>query len=372
MSRSAELGQQVMYNSISSAQVSVLPPDFPIEPEEVLQYDEENLLSLLRHLTKELETSLSQEELAQPSNKPSQEEIVSQLLHGLIVLWLAGSRYQLLKKKVDPFAELVRLYDQLSKTDGWLEPPHLGEAVLELLQKFQPKSLPPAPFIWKPSLSVGVSLCRGLNTLHRYSSLDPVMVYQVWLKLFEPAKAVPVPLPEATSPNSLKQPAKGYAQLNLWDETSAPIPDTGNNGLSEEESSIQAQATENISDPFLVTNLTSGEELVLAFERQVAEYQSENARLLEVKLTTHTTNSAVQFDMFGAAQLDMFGYVEQLAERSQIENNIPKRTLQHFHAAPDLDLVHRQAASLTLWFCALKAYAERVSIFHALPDWELI
>ena len=235
---------------------------------------------------------------------------------GLVTVWLAGSGYGLLKRGVDPFGELLTLHARLSGTNGWLPPPDLGGAVVELLTKFQPSAMGERP--WQLSPSVGLAVCRQLHGLHGVepSVKDGPRLFAAWLGVADPDGA--------SWPNE----AGHFAP----DET-----------------------------PFWVDDGWNGADLVEAFARRVAYYQTYNAETLRPA----RPDEEGQLTMFDSAE-------EVVVEATPVVEDIPGRALDDFRAVPGLHPERRLAASLTLWQAALEAYAVgRVSIFNSLPLWEL-
>ncbi len=252
------------------------------------------------------------------------ETLAGRVLAGLVTVWLAGSGYRLLKPGVDPFGELLTLHARLEATGGWLEPPDLGQALTELLARFQPTSLPPTrpdgrP--WHLTPAIGLTLCRQLNELHQIKTAlsDGPGLFTAWLEAANARNRAGSTKPGAPGGN---------------DQTGPVWVDDGSGGVA----------------------------LVEAFDRRVTYWQNHNAEALNPASPTSD----------GDGQLSMFSLGEEVDGRAEWVADIPARVLADFRAAPGLHSERRRAAELTLWQTALAAYAVgRVSIFKSLPDWEL-
>jgi hypothetical protein len=119
------------------------------------------------------------------------------------------------------------------------------------------------------------------------------------------------------------------------------------------------------SEVYLIGNTTQGEALVKEFERWVAYYQVFNASILEVATAGAADGGGQQTAMF-----DLFTHAEEMAARPDPIEDIPAAVLAHFWVEPELRLEQERAARLTLYACAMQAYARGVSRFKHLLELE--
>jgi hypothetical protein len=291
-------------------------------------------------------------------------------LYGLNILWLVASRYNLLKKGFDPFHDLVKLYRHMANMNGNLELPDVGAALVEMVQTVYPRAMAnlPAGQNWQPTCEDGLYICRYFNSLSLLELLSPTQTSnkdprllsgETWLQAVAPIIS-PTNIPNGRV-RLVENEFDGYRQLSMWDnvanDNKLPIASI----LPVIPPPSEPETEKSLSEPpgLIFVTEYNPTALLTQFEQLVSYYQRQNAEIGLVEAS-------------GASQLDMFNYLQQTADRAEPETDIPVRCLQHFRAAPGLDDAHRYAAALTLWECAFDAYTRNVSLYRALPDWELL
>jgi hypothetical protein len=170
-----------------------------------------------------------------------------------------------------------------------------------------------------------------------------------------------------------------YQQLSIWGEPSPEVypalspeeVDHPLNKVAEAPRPLFMLPPENQprphgeSDVYLIGSTTQGEALVREFERWTAYYQAFNAAILEVATPeAGAADGGVQ----QIAMFDLFTHAEEMAARPDLVADIPTEVLAHFWVESGLPQAQERAARLTLYACAMQAYAEGVSRFKRLPE----
>jgi len=386
--------------------------------------DTESLARHLTHLSELIYSSLwpcaYQENLSFITSSQIQKR-AERLLDGLVGVWLAGSRYRLIRKGIDPLESLLQVYEQLAAREGWFTPPDLAAAVVELLYKFQPKSLLTTTMNkggneneqWQPSQAQGLAICQAMHALNQWPT-QVELWFEAYLELEQQAnsKLEAGPLLDRLAEN-VPNTAAVYRQLNIWSELEAETDPAANNikqdstlvntavvsaAQSDDQDYLflfpslvtllnEADAAELELEPFYrVSGETQAQELVGEFERRLGYYRAFNAAILDAsQLGTGDTASDSRIETeagAGAADggspdvkatatrpvMDLFSQAEQLAVRPALIEDIPRLVLTRFKAGPELTALRRRATRLALYALALKAYADGISLPKTLPQ----